>query len=59
MMGGTFMANIALAGYLLLVGLNILFGLDFPSWLLGGLALVAGALMLLERFGLGFGARKK
>lgn len=53
------MANIALAAYLLLVGLNILFDLDVPSWLSGTLALVAGALMLLERFGFGFGARKK
>jgi hypothetical protein len=53
------MANIALAVYLLLLGLNILFDLDVPSWLGGTLALVAGALMLLERFGLGFGARKK
>lgn len=53
------MANIALAVYLLLVGLNILFNLDVPSWLLGTLALVAGALMLLERFGYGLGVRKK
>ena len=53
------MANIALALYLLLVGLTILFGLDLPSWLLGVLALVAGALMLLERFGYGFGGGKK
>lgn len=59
MMRGTFMANMALAVYLLPIGLNILFDLDFPSWLLGVLALVAGALMLLERFGFGFGARKK
>ncbi len=53
------MANIALAAYLLLVGLNILFDLDVPAWLSGTLALVAGALMLLERFGFGWGARKK
>ena len=53
------MANIALAVYLLLVGLNILFGLDVPAWVLGTLAVIAGALMLLERFGFGFGARKK
>lgn len=53
------MAHIALAVYLLLVGLNILFGLDVPSWVLGVLALVAGTLMLLERFGFGFGVRKK
>lgn len=53
------MANIALAAYLLLIGLNILFNLDAPSWLVGTLALVAGALMLLERFGFSLGARKK
>ncbi len=53
------MSNIALAIYLLLVGMNILFDLDAPSWLVGTLALVAGALMLLERFGFGFGTRKK
>ena len=53
------MANIALAVYLLLVGLNILFGLDIPALVSGVLALVAGALMLLERFGFGFGPRKK
>lgn len=53
------MANIALAVYLLLVGLNILFDLDVPSWLLGVLALVAGALMLLERFGFSLGGTKK
>jgi hypothetical protein len=32
-----FMAHIALAVYLLLVGLNILVDLDVPSWLLGTL----------------------
>ncbi|MEO6004500.1 MAG: hypothetical protein ABIZ04_23510 [Opitutus sp.] len=53
------MANIALAAYLILVGLNILFGLDIPVKVLGVLALVAGVLMVLERFGLGLGVRKK
>jgi uncharacterized membrane protein HdeD (DUF308 family) len=53
------MANIALAAYLLLIGLNLLFNLDAPSWLVGTLALVAGALMLLERFGFGPGVKKK
>jgi len=53
------MANIALAAYLILVGLNILFGLDIPVKVVGALALVAGVLMVLERFGFGFGARKK
>ncbi len=51
------MANLALALYLLLVGLNILVDLDVPSWALGVTALVAGVLMLAERFG--FGVRKK
>ena len=53
------MANIALAAYLILIGLNILFGLDIPVKVLGVLALVAGVLMILERFGLGLGVRKK
>ena len=53
------MANILLAAYLILVGLNILFGLDIPAQVLGILALIAGVLMLLERFGFGFGTRKK
>jgi hypothetical protein len=55
----TRMANILLAAYLIIVGLNILFGLDIPAKVLGILALIAGVLMLLERFGLGFGTRKK
>jgi hypothetical protein len=53
------MANIALAAYLLFVGLNILFNLDAPAWLIGILALAAGALMLLERFGFGVGVKRK
>lgn len=53
------MASLFLAIYLLLVGLNILFDIDLPSWVLGVLALVAGALMLLERFGFGLGKRAK
>jgi uncharacterized membrane protein HdeD (DUF308 family) len=54
-----FRANIALAIYLLLIGLNILFDLSVASWVLGVLALVAGVLMLLERFGFSLGSRKK
>ena len=53
------MANILLAAYLILVGLKILFGLDIPAQVLGILALIAGVRMLLERFGFGFGTRKK
>ncbi len=46
-----FMANIALAIYLVLIGLNILVDISLPSWVLGTLALVAGVLLLAERFG--------
>ncbi len=45
------MANIALAIYLVLIGLNILVDISLPSWVLGTLALVAGVLLLAERFG--------
>jgi hypothetical protein len=53
------MASILLAIYLILVGLNILVGINLPSWVLGVLALAAGTLMLLERFGFGLGKRAK
>lgn len=46
------MAHIILAAYLILVGLNILIGLNLPSWVLGVCALVAGILLLAERFGI-------
>ena len=36
--------------FLLLFGLNLMFGLGFPPWVLGTLALVAGVLLLMERF---------
>ena len=48
------MSRLFLALYLLLVGLTILFGLNLPSWIAGVLALAAGALMILERFGVSF-----
>ncbi len=51
------MAHIALALYLVLVGLNILIDIDLPSWVFGTLALVAGGLMLAERFGFGGGKK--
>lgn len=51
------MANIFLAAYLILIGLNILAGLSIASWVMGVLALVAGILLLAERFG--FPSRKK
>ena len=46
------MSHIFLAIYLILVGLNILIGLTLPAWVLGTLALVAGVLLLAERFGI-------
>lgn len=45
------MANIFLALFLIVFGLNLLFGLSVPIWVSGLLALVAGVLLLLERFG--------
>ena len=46
------MAHIILAVYLILVGLNILIGINLPSWVLGISALAAGILLLAERFGI-------
>ena len=44
------MAHIFVALFLLVFGLNLIFGLGFPPWVLGSLALVAGVLLLMERF---------
>lgn len=46
------MALIFLAIFLLVFGLNVLLGLALPPWVLAVLALIAGILLLLERFGL-------
>jgi len=53
------MSSILLAIYLILVGLDILVDINLPAWVLGVLALPAGVLMLLERFGVGFSKRAK
>ena len=53
------MSSILLAIYLILVGLDILVDINLPAWVLGVLALAAGVLMLLERFGVGFSKRAK
>ncbi len=45
------MAHIFLALFLIVFGLNLLFGLSIPIWVTGLLALVAGVLILMERFG--------
>ncbi len=44
------MAKIFLALFLIIFGLNLVFGLNIPIWVTGVLALVAGALLLMERF---------
>jgi hypothetical protein len=44
------MAKIILALFLVVFGLNLLFGLSIPIWVTGVLALVAGLLLLMERF---------
>lgn len=44
------MAHIFLALFLIVFGLNLTFGLGFPQWLTGSLALIAGILLILERF---------
>jgi hypothetical protein len=47
------MAHIFVAIFLIVFGLNMLFALSIPLWILGSLAVIAGILLLAERFGLG------
>jgi hypothetical protein len=44
------MAHIILALFLIVFGLNLLFGLSIPIWVTGLLALVAGVLLVMEHF---------
>jgi uncharacterized membrane protein HdeD (DUF308 family) len=44
------MAHIILAVFLVVFGLNIMFGLAIPMWVIGLLALIAGVLLMAERF---------
>ena len=44
------MAQLFLAVFLLVFGLNILIGLSIPMWVIGALAVIAGVLLALERF---------
>jgi hypothetical protein len=44
------MGHIFLAIFLIVFGLNILLGLALPAWVPGLLAIVAGVLLLAERF---------
>ena len=52
------MAQIFLAIFLLVFGINIMAGLSLPAWILGALAVIAGILLLAERFGLILVAKK-
>ncbi len=45
------MGHIFLAIFLFVFGLNMLLGLGIPPWIHGALALLAGVLLLVERFG--------
>ena len=46
------MAHLFLALFLVVFGLNLLFGLSIPIWVPGLFALLAGMMLMLERFGL-------
>jgi uncharacterized membrane protein HdeD (DUF308 family) len=45
------MAHLFLALFLIVFGLNLLFGLSIPMWVTGLLALIAGVMLVMERFG--------
>jgi uncharacterized membrane protein HdeD (DUF308 family) len=44
------MARLFLALFLLVFGLNLLFGLSIPIWVTGLLALISGVLLVMEHF---------
>ena len=44
------MAHLFLAAFLIVFGLNILIGFSLPLWITGALAVIAGVLLLVERF---------
>lgn len=44
------MAHLFLALFLVVFGLNLLFGLSIPIWVTGILALIAGILFVMEHF---------
>jgi uncharacterized membrane protein HdeD (DUF308 family) len=44
------MASVFLALFLIVFGLNLLFGLSIPIWVTGLLALIAGVLLAADRF---------
>ncbi|WP_158305372.1 hypothetical protein [Opitutus terrae] len=44
------MTFLFLALFLIVFGLNLLFGLSVPMWITGLLALIAGVLLVLDHF---------
>jgi uncharacterized membrane protein HdeD (DUF308 family) len=44
------MSKIFLALFLIVFGLNLVFGLSIPIWVTGILALVAGVMLIMEHF---------
>ena len=44
------MTNIFLALFLIVFGLNVIFGLTLPVWIEGLLALIAGVLLIADHF---------
>jgi uncharacterized membrane protein HdeD (DUF308 family) len=44
------MGHLFLAIFLIVFGLNMLFGLTLPLWVTGILALLAGVFLIMERF---------
>jgi hypothetical protein len=46
------MTHISLAIFLMVFGLNILFGLPIPMWVTGVLAIFAGTMVVMRPFGL-------
>ncbi len=44
------MAHVFLALFLLVFGVNILFGLSLPPLVIGILAIIAGVLLVMDRF---------
>jgi hypothetical protein len=51
------MAHLFLALFLLVFGLNLLFGLSIPIWVSGLLAFIAGLLLVMEQFRLRLGRK--
>jgi hypothetical protein len=51
------MPHLFLALFLIVFGLNLLFGLAIPIWVTGLLALIAGALLVMEHFRLRVGRK--